>query len=263
MKIYNYITFVTICLILILTINCYIESNVIVQDYLPSIYENQLILENKYKNFLSSNYNFVLNDSIIYIENILDRNFYDFLIKQINKREYDSNNLYFRKGNGVSFYNLHRYYNGFIEFYHSNELKVFLQKIFKKIINRPSMNDKSCCSLLIYSKKGDYIDWHYDYSSYYGDRYTILLTLINENSKKTGLSSNTFVYIDNNGVKKEIKCKPNSAIIFQGSKVFHKSTPIDNGEKRILLSMTFCDICQQKTNIFNSTYDRVKDFVVY
>ncbi|NBU97898.1 MAG: hypothetical protein EBS19_06770, partial [Spirochaetia bacterium] len=63
---------------------------------------------------------------------------------------------------------------------------------------RIPLNDPNACSLLLYTNKGDYIDWHYDHSSYYGDRYVVLLTLINENKNKTDLSENEFYYKNNN-----------------------------------------------------------------
>jgi hypothetical protein len=99
---------------------------------------------------------------------------------------------------------------------------------------------------LIYSKKGDHINWHYDYSNYYGDRYVVLLTLVNENAEKNGgLSNNIFQY-NYEGKTYDLKMKENSLVIFKGSEILHKSTEIENNERRILLSMVFCDICQAK-----------------
>jgi hypothetical protein len=43
----------------------------------------------------------------------------------------------------------------------------------------------------------------------------------------------------------------------------HKSTAIGENEKRILLSMVFCDICQEKKNIINFLYEKIKNYVVY
>ena len=258
----NIINYIALILIIILIFNCYYEQNTSVQKYLPIIFKNKNNLKKKYINFLSKNKQIIQKNKIIYIENFLDKAFYKYLINQLNCKKFKSNNMIFRKGSGVSFYDLHTNYNGFIELYHSYELNEFVQNQLGKVMNKPSLNDKSCCSLLIYTSKGDFIDWHYDYSSYYGDRYTILLTLINENKDKSDLSSNKFIYLDN-GKKMEIKCKPNSLIIFNGSNIKHMSTPIDSNEKRVLLSMTFCDICQQKTNIFNSIYDKIKEFVIY
>jgi len=52
-------------------------------------------------------------------------------------------------------------------------------------------------------------------------------------------------------------------LIFKGSEIPHKSTEIGIGEKRILLSMTFCDICQEKKNISYEIYEDVKNNILY
>ena len=57
--------------------------------------------------------------------------------------------------------------------------------------------------------------------------------------------------------------KPNTLVIFKGSEIKHKSTSIGKDEKRILLSMVFCDICQEKKNIINYTYEKIKNMIIY
>jgi len=66
-----------------------------------------------------------------------------------------------------------------------------------------------------------------------------------------------------NGKTYDLKAKPNSLLIFKGSEVWHKASAIKNGEKRVLLSMTYCDICQQKKNMYDYIHDKIKNFVVY
>ena len=56
---------------------------------------------------------------------------------------------------------------------------------------------------------------------------------------------------------------PNSLLIFKGSDIMHKSTAIKKNEKRVLLSMTYCDICQEKKNIINYIHDKIKNLVTY
>jgi hypothetical protein len=97
---------------------------------------------------------------------------------------------------------------------------------------------------------------------YYGDRYVVLLTLVNENKDRTKLSENEFQYI-HNGITNKLKMKPNTLVIFKGSEIMHKSTPINDGEKRVLLSMVFCDICQEKKNIITFIYEKIKNYIIY
>jgi len=151
---------------------------------------------------------------------------------------------------------------GFLELYYSNKLLDILRDVYKKPIQRTPLSDNNACSLLIYSNKGDHIDWHKDYSLYNGDRYVALYTVLNENKEKNDLSKNEFFYIYD-GKTYKLKMQPNSLIIFKGSEIYHKSTSIDNNEKRILLSMTFCDICQEKKNIIQFLYEKIKNGILY
>jgi hypothetical protein len=153
-------------------------------------------------------------------------------------------------------------YDGIVELYYSNDLLNVLSDIVKKPVQRISLADPNACSLLIYTNKGDHIDWHLDYSSYYGDRFVVLLTIVNENANHNGLSQNVFKY-NYNGKTYDLKMKENSLVIFKGSEILHKSTAIDDNERRILLSMVFCDICQEKKNVFNILYEKSKNFILY
>jgi hypothetical protein len=85
---------------------------------------------------------------------------------------------------------------------------------------------------------------------------------VNENSEKNDLSENIFKYKYKNKIN-DVKMKENSLIIFKGSEIMHKSTAIGDNERRILLSMVFCDICQEKKNVFNIIYEKTKNFILY
>jgi hypothetical protein len=87
---------------------------------------------------------------------------------------------------------------------------------------------------------------------------------VNENKEKDGgLSSNLFKY-NYDGDTHELQMKENSIVIFKGSEIFHKATAIEDGERRILLSMVMCDICQEKQkNIVSILYEKVKSVTLY
>ena len=244
------------------------EKNTDVEKYLEKIYINTYLLKKKYPEFINKNYNIIKNKSetnnIIYIENFLNVDFFNDIQNIFTNKKYETKNNIFRKGNGVSFINLHKnedYYN-LLSLYYSNDLSLVINKLFNKYLQKLSLNDKNCCSLLIYTNKGDYIDWHYDLSNLYGKRYSILLTLVNKNEKTNELSENEFIY-NINGIENKIKLKENSLILFEGNNILHKSTPINNNEKRIILSMVFCDICQENSNLLLKIYDKIKDKTIY
>jgi len=260
------IIYFLILFILILLILFYIFDlkKIGVQRYLKKIYYNTILLKQKFHTLINNNYEFKKENNLYIIHNFLNPKFHDFLKDQFYDKDYASNNAIYRKGSGINFFNLHdnNNYHGFLELYYSMDILNVLSNIFQKSIQRTPLSDDNACSLLIYTKKGDYIDWHKDYSLYYGDRYVVLLTIINENSTKDDLSENKFCYMYNNQ-EYQIKLAPNTLVIFKGSDVYHKSTPINTNELRILLSMTFCDICQEKKNILNFSYEKMKNLIIY
>lgn len=237
------------------------------QKYLGKVFNKQLNLKNKFYNLTNPSCKInKINEKMWIVEDLLNINFFNFLQKQFENKKFNTKNFYFRKATGINFNDLHKYdeYNGFLELYYSDDILRVLTNIFKKPINRPPSCDNNSCSLLIYCNSGDFIDWHMDYSNYYGDRYIALLSIVNSNSNNECCSSNEFLYIDNeNGEEKKLKLKPNNLLIFKGSEILHKSTEILKDEKRILLSMTFCDICQEKKNILYEIYEPLKNYILY
>ena len=265
-NIIKYVLFIIILIIICAFILFYNvnTNNINVQKYLNKVYINRELLIKKYGNFTNKNIRIKNDNNIIIVEDFLNKDFFMYLQKQFDNKVYKSRNFHIRKATSYNFLNLHENeeYNGLLELYYSNEMLDSLSNILQKPIQRTPLNDNNACSLLIYTNKGDYITWHKDSSIYNGDRYVVLITLINENSDKNDLSHNEFVYIHN---KKEysIKMKPNSMVLFKGSEILHKSTEIEDKERRILLSMVFCDICHAKNNIFNKINEKLKNFVLY
>ena len=262
----NIIIYLLIIIIIILLLLFYLFDikNIKVQKYLNNIHKNNIYLKSIYKNYINDKFKIIEKNNIIIIEDFLNPQYFDYLKNQFNNINIKSKDYYLRKASGIDFFSLHNNnsYNGLLELYYSTEILDFLGNVLKKPIQRPPLSDNNASSLLIYSNEGDYIDWHKDYSIYNGDRYVMLLTLVNENSTKDDISNNEFVYLYENRNYK-FKMKPNSLVIFKGSEIYHKSTAIKVNEKRVLYSMVFCDICQEKKNIFHFTYEKLKNNILY
>ena len=262
----KYLLFISIilCVFFFIIIILYLyEKNTIVQNYLEDIHKRIRNHQNKFSNVVNDNYIVEKENNIIVVNNFLDNDYFQYIRKQFDNVKFESRNFIVRKANGINFFNLHKEnYDGILELYYSNEFLNILSNIIGKPIQRISLSDPNACSLLTYTNKGDYINWHLDYSNYYGDRYVVLLTIVNENSEKDNLSKNLFKYTYNRKIN-SLKMKENSLIIFKGSEILHKSTAIDDNERRILLSMVFCDICQEKKNVFNILYEKSKNFILY
>ena len=263
-KNYNYLL-ISLIILLIIIFLLFDLKKTDVQKYLKNIHINSKKTKKKYPNIINPKKNMVLNKDVIYVENVLNNEYFKLIQKNFQDlSKYNSRNLGLRKADGVNFINLHKdkEYSTCLETYYNNQLLDYISDLVNKPLQRANSSDINACSLLIYSKEGDHIYWHIDNSIYYGDRYVVLFTIINENDTKNGLSNNEFYY-KLNGVEHKLKMMPNSLLIFKGSDIMHKSTAIKKNEKRVLLSMTFCDICQEKKNIINYIHDKIKNLVTY
>jgi hypothetical protein len=239
------------------------EKNTVVQDYLESIHRRIHRHKEKYSDVINSRYKIKKENNIIVVNDFLNAEYFQYIREQFDNTQFESRNFLVRKANGINFFNLHKEkYDGILELYYSNDFLNILSDIIGKPVQRISLSDPNACSLLTYTNKGDHINWHLDYSNYYGDRFVVLLTIVNENKEGDDLSANVFKYTYNGKIH-SLKMKENSLVIFKGSEILHKSTPIDENERRILLSMVFCDICQEKKNVFNILYEKSKNYILY
>lgn len=125
-----------------------------------------------------------------------------------------------------------------VALYQSAWLSGMLSEIVGEKLQPTPLADQSSCSVLFYERAGDHIGWHYDHNFYRGRHVTVLVPVVNEGVDGAGLSSAQLqARID--GRDEVIPTPPNSLIVFEGQKVLHRVTPIKNGERRIILSMTF------------------------
>jgi len=240
------------------------EKDISVQEYLHEIYIKCKNLEKKYHPLINPNYQVEKINNVTVVKDILHPKFFEYLQSQFMNKNYESSNTIIRKGHAIDFLNLHKNddYTGFLELYYSNSLTDALSNVMQKPIQRTPLHDPNACSLLIYNNKGDHIDWHLDLSNYYGDRFVTLISIINQNRDGTGLSQNEFQYMYNGKIH-TLQLAPNSMIIFKGSEILHKATAIADGERRILLSMVFCDVCQEKSTLFSVFIEKIKNWAFY
>lgn len=126
-----------------------------------------------------------------------------------------------------------------IAFYHSATLRQCISNIVGASVCPTPLNDQSSCSVLIYDRPGDHIGWHYDLNFYAGRHFTALLPLINEDISGEGPSSSNLL-VRMAGEDRIVPTRPNHLVLFEGAHVFHRVTPLKAGERRVILSMTFC-----------------------
>jgi hypothetical protein len=124
-------------------------------------------------------------------------------------------------------------------FYHSIALKRFLSATAQLDLVPTPIRDQNSLSLLIYDRPGDHIGFHHDLNFYRGRHFTVILCLVNRGTAPNGLSHAGFV-VSRDGNEEQVRAAPNTLIFFEGNKVYHKVTPINDNERRVVMSMTFC-----------------------
>lgn len=251
---------------MVLFVNMYLsmDKNTKVQPYLNAVYAHSIELRKTHSTLVNPDFRVEEKDGIYIARDFLTPAYFELLKSKFDDKAYKSRNFGVKKGAGVDFVQMHQdeTYRDLLVLYYSEELTTAVSNIMKKPIQRTPLSDPNAESVIAYVDENDNINWHLDTSNYYGDRYVALITLINENADKSELSAAKFEY-KINGKDQSMKMPENSLMIFKGSEIMHRGTSIDKNERRILLSMVLCDICQERKNIFTNVTERVKNFVNY
>ena len=161
-----------------------------------------------------------------------------------------------KKGGTIAYDTLRERAPGVVAFYRSPDLHARLGAIVGETLTVTPERDNSSCSVLVYEKPGDHIDWHYDHNFYRGRHFTVLLPVVNRNADGSGISTGRLFAKVPDG-ERLIPTPPNQLVIFEGAKVVHRATPIGPGERRVLLSMTFCT--DPRISLLHEAARRVKD----
>lgn len=161
-----------------------------------------------------------------------------------------------KKGGTVAYETLERRAPSLVELYRSSELRSLVSDVVGLKVEATPLHDQSSCSVLFYEKPGDHIGWHYDHNFYRGRHFTVLMPMVNRGREPNGLSQARLM-ARQNGRDRIIPTPPNSMIVFEGARVRHKVTPIGEGERRVIWSMTFC--ADPRNSALQGVARRVKD----
>lgn len=148
-----------------------------------------------------------------------------------------------KKGGTIAYETLIASAPAIVALYHSRGFQAFISRLVGVVVRPTPINDQSSLSVLVYDKPGDHIGWHYDHNFYRGRHFTVLLMLANAGHATDGLShGETQARIGGQDACHEIavRAQPNTLTVFEGARVRHKATPIQAGELRVVLSMTYC-----------------------
>jgi hypothetical protein len=161
-----------------------------------------------------------------------------------------------KKGATIAYETLIEHAPGLTAFYHSEAMVTYISRMIGVAVRPTPLRDQNSLSILIYERSGDHIGWHYDYNFYRGRHFTVLLPVVNQGNAADGLSHARLRAVIGDA-EAEVRTPPNTLIVFEGARTMHKVTPLAGGERRVLISMTYC--ADTRANLAQAVARRFKD----
>jgi hypothetical protein len=165
-----------------------------------------------------------------------------------------------KKGGTVAYETLCKEAPGVVALYLSPALHDVISRIVGAQVLPTPLHDQSSCSVLFYERPGDHIGWHYDHNFYKGRHFTVLIPIVNRGHEADGLSAAKLM-AKVGREERTIPTPPNAMILFEGNRIIHKVTPINEGERRVVLSMTFCT--DPRNSVVQGVARRIKDVAFF
>ncbi len=144
-----------------------------------------------------------------------------------------------KKGRSISYYTLAGTAPVFLDLYRSADFIDFLSRLVKAPLMPCRDDDPHACALYFYTEPGDHIGFHYDTSYYKGARYTVLMGLV-QRSAQCRLVCQLYKGDPTRQLKAlQLATAPGSMVIFNGNKLWHAITPLEEGAERVVLTMEY------------------------
>ncbi|MFZ1060087.1 MAG: 2OG-Fe(II) oxygenase [Candidatus Rokuibacteriota bacterium] len=166
-----------------------------------------------------------------------------------------------KKGGAISYYTLSEKAPLFLALYKSPAFIDFVSRLTGARARPCPDADPHACALYFYTEPGDHMGFHYDNSYYRGDRYTILLGLV-QRTEHCRLVARLY-RDDPTRETREVQLAygPGALVIFNGPKLYHAVTPLAEGEERIVLTMEY--VTNPEMGVLNRVLSNMKDAFAY
>ena len=165
-----------------------------------------------------------------------------------------------KKGGAIAYGTLRKLAPRTVALYHSVEHQKTIAAIVSAAVSPTPVDDESSLSILVYERPGDHIGWHYDHNFYRGRHFTVLLPIENCGRAADGLSAARLL-ARMRGHDVVIPTPPNTLVVFEGARTLHRATPIEDGERRVVLSMTYCT--DPRNSRLQEAARRIKDMAFF
>lgn len=165
-----------------------------------------------------------------------------------------------KKGGSISAFTLAQMAPTVVALYRSAGFRAFLGRLTNTNLLFCPDDDPHAYALYFYTEPGDHIGFHYDTSYYKGNRYTVLLGLIDHSTSQLVCQ----LYKDDpfrEPQELRLETPPGSFIVFNGDKLYHAVTPLGEGEERVVLTLQY--VTNQDMGPVKRFISNMKDSVAY
>ena len=239
------------------------ETRAVKRRYPSEHFQREIALAHfKYIKFNRTAQNLRFDQKILSVPDFLPQNAFT-ILRDAAKQQVQSDRVHIpvhKRGATISYHDLHYCAPELVAFYLSPELHAWCSDVIGEQVRPTPINDLSSCSLLIYDEPKDHIGWHYDIDFYRGRHFTALLSLENTDAAHVGVSSANLLVRDGQN-ETVIPTPPNTLVLFEGARIYHSVTELQERELRVILSMTFCT--DPSSTTLQSLERRVKDIAYF
>ena len=143
-----------------------------------------------------------------------------------------------KKGGSVSFFTLAEQAPTIVALYRAPALIEFLSQVTGRALQPCPPGDPHACALYFYTEPGDHIGFHFDTSYYRGERFTVLVGLIERSSSR--LVCQPYKRLPARPpVELSLATDPGTLVLFNGDTLWHAITPLGAGEERVSLTLEY------------------------
>jgi hypothetical protein len=165
-----------------------------------------------------------------------------------------------KKGGSVSAYTLAARAPAIHALYREPALIDFLTMVTDRRLLPCPPGDPHACALYFYTEPGDHIGFHYDTSHYRGERFTVLVGLIEQSSSRLVCQLHRGVP-GREPVDLSLKTDPGALVLFNGDKLWHAITPLGEGEERVSLTLEY--VTDPSMSPLRRVVSNLKDAIAY
>ena len=201
-------------------------------------------------------------NEFVYFERLFPDSVVGPMVEEVQRAKASINRNYLprhKKGGSVSYYTLRQQAPAILTLYRSPAFLDFVRQVTGAPAALCPETDPHACALYYYTEPGDHIGFHFDTSYYKGTRFTVLVGLVERSTSRLVCQ----VYKDDPARMREVAIgtEPGTLVLFNGDKLWHKITPLGEGEERVSLTLEY--VTDARMTPAKRFISNMKDAVAY